>query len=298
MDCPVNPAVGSVIDLDLTTNLPATATNVTYTKITGTGTITGSTYTETVSTGDTVIQVERCYDSAVGDCTPMYTRQFVSGDGTVATITYTNTGSQTLVFSAGGASVTVAPGASGTLTQVPISGTQACAGIDCVDVGAGGQVCDIYSCSFTAQGNAIHALSETITAPDGLYPVGDTPPITAVFTNTGNQTIDSLTIELIHPDPPCEITGVGITPSTTSAQFTWTIINTETGAPKVATGRICYGTDPNNLNLETAGEDTLNFSTHIQTVNPLQPNTTYYYEIKSTEGNGFLVTSTGSFTTL
>ena len=201
MDCPVNPAVGSVIELDLTTGLPATAANVTYTKITGTGTITGSTYTETVATGDTVIQVERCYDSAAGDCTPMYTRQFVSGDGTVATITYTNTGSQTLVFSAGGASVTVAPGASGTLTQVPISGTQACAGIDCV--GVGGQVCDIYTCSFSGVNTASCSVDvQCATSPDlESYMIGDQVTVTVTATNTGTAPINNFSICKRIEDP-------------------------------------------------------------------------------------------------
>ena len=136
------------------------------------------------------------------------------------------------------------------------------------------------------------------------YQIGETPGVSVTAENTGNVVIDSFTVNLVHDEAPvdCEIYGVVVTPNTTAASIRWSIRNTTTGIDKPATGQVCYGTDPNNLNLETTLQSAP-LALHVQNIPgtsgnpPLVPNTTYFYEIKSIF-QGDLITSTGSFTTL
>lgn len=145
--------------------------------------------------------------------------------------------------------------------------------------------------------NLAHSITENITVTDGPHSIGDTPEVTVNFLNTGSENIDSLTVELIHPNPPCVIVDVDVVPESTITEITWTIRDTDTGQDKVGTGQICYGTDPENLDLLGPNENTFIYSTHIQKLTPLEPNTLYYYEIKSIDQNGFLTTFTGNFLT-
>ncbi len=59
--------------------------------------------------------------------------------------------------------------------------------------------CLMYQCGDVVGG--VHAMEVGTPAMEaGPYQVGDTPQVTVTFTNTGDEVIDSLTVELVHPE--------------------------------------------------------------------------------------------------
>ena len=153
--------------------LPANATNVTYTLVSGGGSIAGDLYNNpNPVTGSNTVEIERCYDAPIAvDCTPSYTQALVSSNGTTATVSVTNTGSDPLLI---GGTTTVNPGSTGTLSGVTITTTasgskQACFDISCTS-SALQNFCETDTCLVTVQSDA--AKNITLNCP--------TDPITSL----------------------------------------------------------------------------------------------------------------------
>jgi hypothetical protein len=99
------------------------------------------------------------------------------------------------------------------------------------------------------------------------------------------------TSDLIDYSAPVILSNTVETLTTTTAKVKWEL-------DRYATGQIQYG-PTENLGLTTYAEGSFNYSTHIQTIRNLEPDTTYYYSVSSMdEGGNTVVSALKQFKTL
>lgn len=87
--------------------------------------------------------------------------------------------------------------------------------------------------------------------------------------------------------PPLQIIGVSeVFTEARRVRRQWTTVDNN-GDPVLSTGHVKYGLTANNLDERTTGQSTFEYSTHSQIIGgELTPDTTYYYQIYTTDING------------
>lgn len=135
----------------------------------------------------------------------------------------------------------------------------------------------------TGRFSATISLAKGTATANGILEVSHNDTITATYAGLG-QTVTAK-VDAVAPT----LTELGITPKASTAEIRWT-------TNEAATTEVAYGLSASNLNLTSRNLELVN--SHIATLVSLSPSTTYFYEIRSQDSAGNLVTSpVGSFTT-
>ena len=125
----------------------------------------------------------------------------------------------------------------------------------------------------------LHALSEAIDGPNGVYAYSAASAFPNQTFNSSNYWVDVVFAESVAPPI---ITSVTVTPSPTAAAIAWS-------TDKLSNSRVDYGTSASNLNLNVA--DTTMVTAHTINLVGLTTGVTYYYRVTSVDAQGNSTTS-------